>query len=752
MFAKTRRNSRRGFSTLEFAFAIPIVLAVLLGLTDITALIQGRTALQEGVRQGIRCVAAVDGKCISTRGASSTPLFHWFQVAHTQSFITDRLDHRGHGYWLQQPTYRYATARVLDSVHYAVPTTDYAATRWVYPASRTVRATLRESGGAFITGTSPTNPSFVYRHAREVPYASEFTLSHEFNEELSPARASVSLIAPFALPTTMAPCYRSNQLDRGPLATHLPGSSPCDSSRIPTIIFVRGAARGHGVGQLRLSIAGRHLDNSDFGGQRFSVDSSSWRSRNFIPRGVTPGYVSSAFDMEPEYALYAGTILLEPGENVTVTVSIAPGALNWTDPAMRYRVTEVRLIPAITRQIDTAVACPHGIPRSDYLAGNLTCALPFPAPVLGPTEVNTAINLDSSSPQSLSGIVSPAHATEVLTERGLRPLDYTLLPTSSSLEQRTAPCGPNYGVSAPSNGAGFITTAEAAPLCPVVDPQLGRFGITPHSLRWSEKTVALPSEARVTWTKESCSHIEPLPSALLAYAKAIRETTHRDFFPPPPQTPLDTDFACAEFPLEHQVYDDEAQGGTVQLPEHSLFLGFHPEQTEGCLREALHHEALTLGGLPPQAHFTVETRRVDTIYLPSSPTNSCTVFRPGGGAAGERVRLTTTGPLPSGERPPECATAPCVSELAGFATPPPAAPTADTIQAAAYWGYQEVRSLYPRAQWGCSGTECVTLEIEDGPAEVVGHGTLAVPLRTLLGGAVTLKYTDVGMKEGGSLR
>ena len=93
-----------------------------------------------------------------------------------------------------------------------------------------------------------------------------------------------------------------------------------------------------------------------------------------------------------------------------------------------------------------------------------------------------------------------------------------------------------------------------------------------------------------------------------------------------------------------------------------------------------------------------------------------------------------------------------MSELAGFATPPPTAPTADTIQAAAYWGYQEVRSLYPRAQWGCSGTECVTLEIEDGPAEVVGRGTLAVPLRTLLGGAVTLKYTDVGMKEGGSLR
>ncbi|MFM1846796.1 MAG: hypothetical protein RL417_270 [Pseudomonadota bacterium] len=469
----------RGYTTLELTLAIPFVLTVLLGLTDLTAVVQGYTALQAGVRQGIRCVTATDGKCVSVSAAAPTPLFHWYRVQSPPSYIADRFDLRGNGYWLRQPTYRYTEARILDEVSYAVPVTDYTATRWVYPAARAVSYVVRETGGAFITGTSPTQPNFVYRNARSVQYPSNVVVSNGVNEELSLSRTTVDIVTQFALSPSSLPCFRSLELDEGPTALHHPSSAPCPQNRIPALIFVRGAARGHGTGQLRLSITGRHIAESDFGGQRFDIDSSSWRSRNFIPRGVTPGYVSGAFSEEPEYSLYAGKIVLEPGEHVTVTVSIAPGSLNWTDPAMRYRVTEVRIVPAITRSVETAAECPGGVPRGAYLSGAISCSPPYPPATLGSIAVDTTSNLDTTPPVHLPGMVSEPHAEETLQSLTSTPADFIIASTAARTELRTTPCPPNHGVAYPTDHAGFVVDPATLAVCPFEDPQLQRFGVVP---------------------------------------------------------------------------------------------------------------------------------------------------------------------------------------------------------------------------------------------------------------------------------
>jgi hypothetical protein len=238
-----------------------------------------------------------------------------------------------------------------------------------------------------------------------------------------------------------------------------------------------------------------------------------------------------------------------------------------------------------------------------------------------------------------------------------------------------------------------------------------------------------------------------LPEPLQLYPKAIRVTSFGDLFPLAPQTPLDPEFSCADFSLEHQIFDDPEHGGTVPLSAHSAFLGVHTERAESCLEETLRQEAITLGGLNPAAYFTIETHRVDSVYLPGTPTDTCAIFRSGSAGPGERELLTAGAPLPYGEPPAVCAATPCVAELAGFSGDTPSESTADTAHAAAYWGFNEVRSLYPRVRWNCDDHECLNLQILDEGVNVLGRGSLTVPLNFLLGSAVTLRYSDTGAKE-----
>lgn len=748
IFKPRGSDLRAGYTTLEFAVALPMVLVVLFGAIDLTALVQGYAALREGVRQSVRCVATTDGRCIGVSRASAIPLFHWYQLNGSPGYSADRLDIRGHGYWLKQPTYAYTEARVLDAAHYAVPVTDYTAKRWVYPTSRELRYNIRESRGAYVTGSSSRSPNFVFKNAPTIPYPSDVIVSHRVEEEISLARPRITIAVPFNEPLPDIPCYRSNALDAGPNAEHRPSTATCNPNRVPAIVFVRGAARGHGHGDLTLSIDGRHITNTDFGGQRFDIDSAGWQSRNFIPRGVAPGYVDRTFNGEPEYALYAEAITVARGETVSVTVSIAPGANSWTDPTMRYRVTEVRIIPAIVRTIETTVACDEGVTRGDFLRGiSPDCPLPYPPGAIGSTLVDTTRNQDTSPPRTLSAILSEAHLENSFATAGLDRLDYVTESSATRVETRKNPCPENVGVPYPADPAGFVTAPETTSICPMIDPVLTQYGIVPHSMKWSERTISLPPAARFHWRKRDCAHEESLPEALVRYPKPVRTSVEHDFFPEPPETPRADRYRCPEFPLQHMVFDDMGSGGSVPLPTHSAFLGLQPERVEGCLLRELKHDAVTNGGLDPRAYFETETKRVDAVYLPGAPTDSCAVYRTDLGAPTGRTLLTAGSPLPSGERPTECSTTPCVAEFQGLSAGSPGEATADTHHAAAYWGYNEVRSLYPRARWDCSGAECVALEIADGENEVVGRGRITVPVRLLLGQAVDLTFVDRRRKE-----
>lgn len=415
---------------------------------------------------------------------------------------------------------------------------------------------------------------------------------------------------------------------------------------------------------------------------------------------------------------------------------------------MRYRVTEVRIVPAIVRTVETTIPCPNGVARGDYARGSLTpCGVAYPSGARGALTVDTSRNIDPSPPREFRSILSAAHLATTFTQAGLDPLDHVTTEGSPRSEERMNRCPENTGVPYPATSAGYIIEPATANVCPVVDLQSTTYGITPNSVRWSERTIPLPQSARFSWTKRDCAHGEPLPEALTLYPKAVRETVENDLFPELPDTPLSPRYGCDEFPLQHTVFDDEANGGTAALPAHSVFLGLHAERGEGCLINELKNDAITNGGLDPRAYFEMDNRRVDTVYLAGAPVDTCSIFRTDLGSPKGRTHLTASGPLPSGERPPPCATAPCIAEFVGMSGGNRGEIRADTQQAAAYWGYNEVRSLYPRAKWGCSGAECVSLNIEDGATEVVGRGSITVPVRTLLGREVTLTFADQRRKE-----
>jgi hypothetical protein len=726
---------------------LPVILGLVVGLVDLTTVLQGYNALREGVRQSVRCVATTDGRCSAGVGAAPLPLFDWYRLGGAPTYFVDRFDLRGNGYYLERLRRTYTEALVLGAAQLTVPTTDFAAKRWVHPATVRTRYNVRETTGAYLTGTNPRSPNFRYAGAPGTDYDAQHIFSHQVEEVLDLNRRSVSIDVPFDYPLSNAPCYRSTEIDEAPGVAHSPDEATCSRTRIPALIFVRGAARGTGNGKLDLRIDGVHIGNSDFGGQTFSASTNDWASRNFIPRGVASGFFVPELAGAPELSEYADRIKLRPGEVVRVTVSIPDEPGSWNGSNLAYRITEVRIIPAIIRSIDESVACPNGVPRSQHLNGTPVCGLGYPSGALGAVTVDAAVNLDSSPPLILAAQVAEAQAMSTLGGLASPVADFIVTPLGSGSGVRSVTCPPNPGVVAPANAAGLVDHPSAAAVCPPTDPVLAQYGVVPTSVMWTEVRQLLPVAAQYSFSPGTCGENETPPGALLAYPKRIGVTTTESYFPGDGATPLDPAFGCPEFNLRHVVFDDPARGGTVALPNESRFIGTHGEGDAACLTNTLKNDAVTYGGLDPRAHFVAESRRVDTVSQVEPPAESCAVYTTQLGTPDQKTLVTGGAPLPLGSTPPECVAHPCVAEFARLGSEGTADTPFDPAAAAAQWGFSELSALYPRARLGCSTAECVELAVDSTGDAVTGRGQLTVPLRALFGREMTLTFAETRVKE-----
>lgn len=760
---EAKSRTTHGYTTLESMVVLPAILALIVGVIDLTSMLQGYNALREGVRQSVRCVATTDGRCVSAAGTPATPLYNWYQLGGNQTYFVDRFDLRGHGYHLERARESYAEALVLGAAHITAPTLNFSAQRWRYPGTVRAEYNLLKTSGAYVRGPDR-NPQFYYKEDISQPYPASFIQSFVTTAGTNPSQPEGNVISAttdtvtfqvrFAYEVGPYKCVPSAALDN-PAETHRPVPGGCGTvrpHRIPALIHVIGEAWGSGTGQVELDFDGAYISaGTEFGGQTIVINSNEPVPHNFVPRGVRGGYYPPSVPSESELRSYEDTIELRPGEIVTVTVKRAAASTPWNS-SLRYRVNEIKIVPAIMEPVVEDVSCVGGVSRSSYLNGQPQCQTGYPPHILEDVTVDTTRNLDTSPPVAVSGVFSEAHARLQLMGAGGvgQASDYVLSVSGAGSTERTVACPPNRGVAASADSGGFVRDPSAAVVCPPNSLELSTYGVAPTAVRWSEVRVPLPANARYVFAPATCAESPALPAELLAYRKPIREVTREPFFPPAEISPLDSAFACGSFAVQHVVFDDPTRGGSVPLPTESLFLGTHAEGIVECVAAQLKADAVAHGGLDPRAYFVAESRRVDTVAQSAPPASGCAVYTTQVGSPEGRTLLTGGGPLPRGVTPPECATTPCVAEFARFDGPAgvdEAGLSLDTEAAAAYWGFNEVRSLYPRARWGCSGPECLDLTVEATDTAVTGRGELTVPLLALLGREVTLSFADTRVRE-----
>jgi hypothetical protein len=162
--AKHRRG--RGFSLLEFAMGLPVLLFSVLATLDVTAVLQARSALQQATTTSLRCVYPVDGSCTATTSDQRDQLFDYYEIPATgdDQYVYRRVDFSGAASFFMAPKRELGdfNARLLDSVHFDLPRATYHVTGSVtgYEVTQDSREVSLIAARPYIDGASLRNPTF----------------------------------------------------------------------------------------------------------------------------------------------------------------------------------------------------------------------------------------------------------------------------------------------------------------------------------------------------------------------------------------------------------------------------------------------------------------------------------------------------------------------------------------------------------------------------------------------------------------
>jgi hypothetical protein len=112
---------QRGSHLLEFALAVSVLFFLVAGAFDINTALQGYTALQEGVKQSLRCAYPTDGKCVKADPGTKDRLFQVTKYSKPKiSYILNQYDFSGKASWFQKTTlHHHAEATVADKITYS---------------------------------------------------------------------------------------------------------------------------------------------------------------------------------------------------------------------------------------------------------------------------------------------------------------------------------------------------------------------------------------------------------------------------------------------------------------------------------------------------------------------------------------------------------------------------------------------------------------------------------------------------------
>lgn len=118
-----------GFSILEFALTLPVLLFFVLATVDLATIFQTKSALQEAVKTSLRCAYPIEGNCLEVHPDTRAPLFDWERPIHplTPHYYIPEYDYQGELSYLKLPYFDLQNFRAptLAQVHFDLPTHIY---------------------------------------------------------------------------------------------------------------------------------------------------------------------------------------------------------------------------------------------------------------------------------------------------------------------------------------------------------------------------------------------------------------------------------------------------------------------------------------------------------------------------------------------------------------------------------------------------------------------------------------------------
>jgi len=770
-----------GFSILEHAIVMPVILFFVVGAIDVNKALQGYTALQEGVRSALRCAFPTDGECVELQAGDRTPVYDlYLRPAPSPRWPMDQFDYWGAASWLELPVTEYSDpyTTILNEGRYSIPPRPASLLIPRHPKAAKVQYWIKTAIAPYIKTqgdriTAVQSPSFSYKKGTGRYGADLVVPLQGKNLRVNKTTQSDSFTISFQVPplskeTENLPCYTSHRLD-APGGSHLPRfSKTCNPNKLTMVLHITGTPTPATETEGRLSLSmrpGTAPEGNSLGGRIFNHE--RWTG-NLVPRGIPNNY----YDNDAGYVEFNkhGPITVNRGTKVRLTFSLTHHGdrskkVGWKGKQVkvffsRFKLQEQATYPCVNENALNPKECHPILPATgkEIPPKAITALTPLPG---------TTLDIEKRE----LGCIAPGKIdlAQILTTQGISNCTDCSLEfdpeiskcayQSNLAQQKRWQCPPNNkGVAENPN----IQTEAALAACPLPnDPAIIELNPKDLNLSWSEKvTHNLPIE-KFEYIQTDCSKpSEPtsndFPAELKGYQKPIRWGTKKTLPPKPlytytvsPKTFKEDHpkYNCSAISIQTEKYNYPINRPPTppNLTKDSLFYGTHKLSCDW--EEALHAEA-TAFGLNIAAYFEPDRKLTKTTWVSTEPRLSCYNRAPNYDHAQDNDTappiLVKNGPFPKDAFPPKCENGKwiCSAEFAGFSGENNTTVTRNLEYAARVAGYSTIQAYLPWTSYNCDGPNCVNLSVTENGPHLAATATLNLPLKTLLGRTITMTYRD----------
>lgn len=791
-------HTYRGYTLLEQALILPLLIVLISVAVDVTHVAQSYTALRQGVKTSIRCLYPTDSDCVEVNTSAPEALYEVTRYDASEDLFIKQENYEGVAHHILKPQYTLSNYRalVLGQGRYRTATTwTHSYEQRLFEATGQSSSTIVKAFIPYVDGSNLGSLSFRYKNEQGTNYPATFnqqaeslpgTLLGANQRWVNAANPSRNLgYVEVTMPPAPSPagydynnCYRSSSFNSN--TDNQPNmNAPCSSlnnflfhqGRTRAVVYIRGNSNGSvDNGEATVGVRIRRWNGSswvlhqDIGGRHYSSTEGAGRDASLAPRGLFDlSFADPSIQHYQELTAHT-PVTLNYGE--TYRFKFTLDHMGGPSGRVYYNPKRIKIfgIHFDSDGVSTEHTCTNGLlPHED---GDVSACNTNPPVALSNVTINydNQVGTGSSLTMEETSTADGDNVVTVLSGEVDYPLDWfhtnTVVQEGEQLHVNCPEAGEdgNYGVSELAVDGVIEESATAQSICPLPNEP----GIT--SLGWTEVNVAVPGNPTATWVRDDCSdvpnHLEELPE-LAPYVKLLTDNTvsfagastqkiytgqgpaetHH------PQNVIASQYTCNDslggaFTLGTEVFTEEEPEGP------HLFKGYH--YPVGCDYESvLREEAIDLG-MDQASYFEAATPTYGASIEPAQGVVDCAEIDP---TTGTRENPVFLGTYLQGEIPAACYEPGYVCDISfvGYNGDPTEGNSVelDFEHAAQNYFATEVAVANPTAKFNCEGQDCYNVSIQADSETVTVSGATQVGLFQILGSPIELpiSYTETETLE-----